>query len=115
MKCDKRRRVLAILLLVVYMPAFVGMAFHSHDEGSVVAAVECADCSQHSPHHVHLVQQEIGHDCFLCRFAQMVFAPVFSLFVLCILLLECFMPFLALRPILSRWTAVGTTRAPPCF
>ena len=115
MKRDKQRHILAVLLLLVYLPAFVGTAFHSHDESGVAAAIECADCSQHSSHHVHLIQQEIGHDCFLCRFAQVVFAPVFSLVVVCILSLECFVPFMALRPILSRWTAVGIIRAPPCF
>ena len=64
----KRLRT-AWLLLLVYVPMMIAVAFHHHDEAAAAdAVVSCQDCAHHVHHSGHIYAlQNAMHDCALCQ------------------------------------------------
>lgn len=110
---ERRSRIFAIIMLAVFLPAWLQAVLHKHAPADLLEA-ECAECVHHLPHPGHLApgSGEISA-CLLCQLLTLpiVLAPTLSV--------PCFNQVKAsLRTVLrSRISSLHThrtqTRAPP--
>ena len=112
----RRRKRIAWLLLLVYVPMMTAVTLHHHGEAQTDGdLVECQDCARHVRHSGHLLSlQHALHDCVLCQLQSTLYiAPA----------LQVLAASLVLRPIMhrvacvhcqQRTSDVRSTRAPPC-
>ena len=70
---ERLRRISSIILLAVFLPAFVASVIHKHPE-EVHFQEECVQCYHHLPHQGHIGQYKGGiSDCILCHFLGLPF------------------------------------------
>lgn len=112
---EKRRRILSILLLAVFLPAFAASILHTHPE-AVPESEECAECVHHLPHAGHISADSGGlSDCVLCHFLGLPYVVSAAVAVLSgTALRQSFYRF-ADRPYLAAHLLKNHTRAPPVF
>lgn len=60
----ERRRLYALILSAVILPAVFVSSFHHHEP---VAEIDCVDCARHVPHG-HLSNLQGTYDCLICQF-----------------------------------------------
>ena len=72
-KLDNRRHIASWLLLAVFVPMLIFSCIHVHEEVSVGADTECADCVHHSCHGHLTSTASWAHDCVLCQFISLTF------------------------------------------
>ncbi|MBO5581621.1 MAG: hypothetical protein IJ755_03940 [Bacteroidales bacterium] len=60
----ERRRLYAVLLSAIILPAILLTSFHHH---APVQETDCVDCAHHIPHG-HLGGMQGTDDCLLCQF-----------------------------------------------
>lgn len=78
-RMDLKRRIISVLLLAVFLPAFFASSLHRHDH-SLEETPACVDCHHHSG---HLAADTIGiDDCVLCHFLGLPFIAALALTVL---------------------------------
>jgi len=77
---EHRRRLIARLLLAVFLPAFLAATLHTHE--GAAATDTCMECVAHTPHAGHL-SAGAGHlgDCLLCHFSLLSYflAPMLTM------------------------------------
>ena len=110
---EKRKRIAALLMLVVYLAAFTFSYTHRH-EAVVNITEECEDCVHHLPHPGHLTALGGGiSDCVLCHFIGLPFI-VSLLTVVAAVTLECYRVSSAPRTELQeQHLRLRQSRAPP--
>ena len=66
---NNRRKRFAWLLMLVYLPMMLAIAFHHHSEAEGATTTSCCyDCVHHIRHNGHLsANQSFMHDCLLCQ------------------------------------------------
>lgn len=66
---ERRRNIVATLLLAVYMTALAGVMCHRHEAVTQHEEPACEQCVNHQPHCGHLLSFSGGlSDCVLCHF-----------------------------------------------
>jgi len=65
MRTERRRTILARLLLAVFLPMLIATTLHTHE---AVQTDVCVECVNHTPHAGHLsVSNHLLDDCVLCQ------------------------------------------------
>lgn len=67
-----RRRIWAIMMLAVILPALTVAPFHKHPERS---GAKCEDCVNHRPHNGHLSGDASIDECLVCQFVAASYVP----------------------------------------
>ena len=101
-----------MLLLTVYLPAFLLASFHIHAAGTV--ETDCADCAQQVPHVGHLLPARAAlHDCALCQFLVLAYVAVPALTLTFIRPRLKSASVTGSEALLLRTVELPATRAPP--
>lgn len=78
MRYQHQRKIIARLLLSVFVPMMMFAALHVHQPAAANNAL-CVECVSHQPHADHLMAaQPSFHDCVLCQLASLPFLLVVS-------------------------------------
>jgi len=110
---ERRRRILSILLLAVFLPAMLVSSLHHHNDIHD-SEVECEDCVHHIPHAGHLIAHNgCLSECVLCHFLALTYVPAHAaeLSTPTIILAAAFDFFQ--EPFIAATFFHGHTRAPP--
>ncbi len=111
---EKRRQVLSILLLAVFLPAFLVSSLHYHGEHR--DSVSCTACVQHLPHAGHIGSYDGGlQDCVLCHFLGLLYVPMLSLALVLPLRKALSACVRYRRAFVSAALQTAQSRAPPVF
>ena len=113
MMTQRKRHIIAWVLLAVFVPAVLASSLHTHPE-VVDSAAECSQCAHHVPHDGHIGADNGGiRDCVLCHFLGLPFvAPLLlSLSVVPVVLLM--QGAAADSLLLNRCGCLFRSRAPP--
>ena len=110
---EKLRRHIGLLLLAVFLSAFVTSVLHRHP-AVVVETVVCDACAQHLPHSGHIGDDNTAlSQCVLCHFLGLPFLVVLTLAILPSARLIRTL-FTALRsPFVAEHLRLAPSRAPP--
>ena len=112
---EKRRRILSLILLAVFLPAFFASILHTHQEAIEISA-ECTECVHHLPHAGHVRAYDGGFsDCLLCHFLGLPFVISLAAVILPAAHRFDFLYSFLSRPFVAAVVRLGQTRAPPVF
>ena len=112
---EKRRRILSLILLAVFLPAFFASILHTHQETIEISA-ECTECVHHLPHAGHVSASDGGFsDCLLCHFLGLPFIITLAAVILPAAHRFDFLYSFLSRPFVAAVVRLGQTRAPPVF
>lgn len=111
MRTEKRRMIIARLLLAVFLPMLVATTLHTHE---AVKSDVCVECVNHTPHAGHLsASHHLIDDCVLCQLSSLPYlAATIALFTS-----YCFVSkaliLLDERPVPSLEVSCLSLRGPP--
>ena len=112
---EKRRRILAAVLLAVFLPAFLASVLHDHPAAAAEVA-ECMECVHHHPHAGHISAYHGGiSDCVLCHFLGLPFVVSLAAVILLSAALRRTFYLFSYRPHLAVFLNHLRSRAPPVF
>ena len=112
---EKKRRILSLILLAVFLPAFFASILHTHQETIEISA-ECTECVHHLPHAGHVRAYDGGlSDCLLCHFLGLSFVISLAAVILPSADRFDFLYSFLSRPFVTSVVRLGQTRAPPVF
>ena len=112
---EKKRRILSLILLAVFLPAFFASILHTHQETIEISA-ECTECVHHLPHAGHVRAYDGGlSDCLLCHFLGLPFVISMAAVILPAAHRFDFLYSFLSRPFGTSVVRLGQTRAPPVF
>lgn len=112
---EKKRRILSLILLAVFLPAFFASILHTHQEIIEISA-ECTECVHHLPHAGHVRAYDGGlSDCLLCHFLGLPFVISLAAVILPSAHRFDFLYSFLSRPFVTSVVRLGQTRAPPVF
>lgn len=113
-KRDRRVRK-AWLLLLVYLPMIVAVAFHHHGEAPLAdTAVYCQDCVKHVHHAGHIMPlQNAFHDCVLCQLQTIPFLSAEAVVLFAVVGACCAIRVVVCSKCRQVANGVKSLRAPP--
>lgn len=112
---EKRRRILSLILLAVFLPAFYASILHTHQE-AVELTPECTECVHHLPHAGHVRAYDGGlSDCLLCQFLGLPYVITLAAVILAAASRFDFLYTFLNRPFVPSVVRLGQSRAPPVF
>ncbi len=110
---DKKRSIISLVLLTVFLSAYMTSSVHKHPQQESEAVV-CAKCVHHLPHAGHLSSFDGGlSDCVLCHFLGLPFVITLALVILPAASLIRTLYTVLRRPFVSALMRYSLSRAPP--
>jgi len=112
---EKRRRIIAFILLAVFLPAFMLSILHKHTDSALIKE-ECPQCVHHIPHAGHINAYDGGiSECIICHFLCIPFVVVLAAVILPPASLQITVYSFVRKSYLTDGLRHNLSRAPPVF
>ena len=113
MRTERRRTILARLLLAVFLPMLIATTLHTHE---AVQTDVCVECVNHTPHAGHLsVSSHLLNDCVLCQLCALPYLAAVAVVFTSYCFISKTLAELNVPSVPSLQVSCPTLRGPPCL